>query len=357
MSRIKDPIGIYKRGNVWWFSYTQGGKQNCQSTGKQNRTEAVIYRKEFLEKLDKITDKRRVGHLFAFIVNEFLNELDLKLHNGKIRSATHNEYNYYFMKEDGILAFFQNKLINNINIQNIKDFEKYILNQGKKEGFLIKQLKIMKSIFNFAFKREYIDTNLFDRYNFMELYDNYKSRDEVYTTDEIKLLLDNSNQYLERLIIFLLNSCSRISETLSLLKKDIEIDKNNVMWIIFREENTKSKKRRKIPTNKYSRLVIESQIRDFPNSLYIFTDEKGNYYKTTPKTALRLACKRAKIKCKGFHIFRHTGATLLYNGKNYLGEDVGLKSKEAISELLGHSDLKITNIYLNDNSELLKTLL
>ena len=129
------------------------------------------------------------------------------------------------------------------------------------------------------------------------------------------------------------------------------------MWVVFRAENTKNKKERKIPLNKYARLSIESQIRDFPNSIYIFTDENGNNYKTTPKTALKNACKKANVKMKGFHIFRHTGATLLYNGKNFLGQNIGFKSKEVISELLGHSDLKITNIYLNDNKELLKSLL
>lgn len=357
MSRTKDPSEIYKRGNVWWFSYTREGKQYCQSTHKQNRTEAVIYRKEFLDNLEKTTQEQKEGHLFAFIINEFLQELDHKLANSKIRQRTYEEYNYYIMKKDGILDYFKEKIINNMSIQDIKNFERFILDMGKSDGYLIKHLKILKTVFNFAFQREYISKNLFDRYNFLELYNNYKKREEIYTVDEINKIIKNSNYTLARLIIFLLNVCSRISETLGLLKTDILIDKNNVMWIVFRAENTKSKKERRIPPNKYARLVVESQCRDFPDSLYIFTDEKGNYYKTTPKTALQTACKKAELKCKGFHIFRHTGATLLYNGKNYLGEDIGFKSKEAISELLGHSDLKITDVYINDNQELLKTLL
>ena len=357
MSRTKDPAGIYKRGNVWWFSYTREGKQYCQSTHKQNRAEAIIYRKEFLDTLEKTTQEQKEGHLFAFVVNELLQELDHKLANNKIRQRTYEEYDYYIMKKDGILDYFKDRIKNNINIQDIKNFERFVLNKGKSDGYLIKHLKKLKSIFNFAFQREYIDRNLFDRYNFLELYNNYQKKEEIYTVNEIKKIIENSNYTLARLIIFLLNVCPRISETLKLLKTDIIIDKNNIMWIIFRAENTKSKKERRIPLNKYARLAVEAQCRDFPDSLYIFTDEKGNYYKTTPKTALQTACRKAGLKCKSFHIFRHTGATLLYNGKNYLGEDIGFKSKEAISELLGHSDLKITDVYINDNQELLKTLL
>ena len=354
--RKEDTTGVYRRGRIWWMSYTSGGKQNCISTHRSDKKEAIAYRQEYLTKLEKATQEQRVGHLFAYVVNEFLNELDTKLKNNKIRLKTYKQYDDYIFKHNGILSFFKDRIINNINLQDIKLFERLLLNNGASDGYVIKHLKILKTIFNFAFKMEYIDKNIFDRYNFFEVYSNYGKREDIYNIDEIQAIIKNSNKQLSRLIIFLVNACSRISETLKLLKKDIIID-NGTMWVVFRAENTKSKKERRIPLNKYARLSVEAQCRDFPNSIYIFTDEKGNNYKTDPKTALKTACKKAGVNMKGFHIFRHTGATLLYNGKNFLGEDIGLKSKEAISELLGHSDLKITNIYLNDNKELLKSLL
>lgn len=352
----EDTEGVYKRGNVWWMSYTSAGKQYCQSTHKSDKKEAIAYRQEFLKKLNEVSSNQKIGHLFGWVVNEFLQVLDTRLRNNKIRPKTYKQYDDYIFRHNGILNFFKDKVINNITLQDIKAFENSLLNEGKSDGYIIKHLKILKTIFTYAYKMDFIEKNIFDKYNFLEVYTNYQARDEVYTTDEIQRLIKASNKELARLIIFLVNACSRITETLKLLKKDVIVD-NGIMWIIFRAENTKSKKERRIPLNKYARLVVEAQIRDFPQSLYIFTDSKGNYYKTDPKTALKTACKKAGVKMCGFHIFRHTGATLLYNGKNFLGQDIGFKSKEAISELLGHSDIHITKVYLNDNKELLKSLI
>ena len=54
------------------------------------------------------------------------------------------------------------------------------------------------------------------------------------------------------------------------------------------------------------------------------------------------AIKKANLSPFGFHIFRHTGASLLLQGLNYKGEKIKPKRIEVISELLGHSDINLT---------------
>lgn len=155
------------------------------------------------------------------------------------------------------------------------------------------------------------------------------------------------------MIIVLLETCMRIKEALNIQFTDIATDSNtNIQYLRIRKEISKSKKERFIPlTNDALEQILNNKI-EKPNSVYIFTDKKGNVYKTTPKKALTTAIRKAGLSQFGFHILRHTGATLLLQGLTYKGERIKPKRIEVISELLGHSDINLTKkIYAKFDKE------
>ena len=212
---------------------------------------------------------------------------------------------------------------------------------------------------NFAISYEYLDKNPVSNFLLRKKLKSYQPRVRFLTIEEIKTILDNSNKYLKRLLIFLLETGLRIKEALNLTYDDVCVDnKTKITYIVINKEISKSKKDRFVPLTFDAREQVSQQKIEFPNSYWIFTDEKGQGYKTYPKTALHSACRKAKINGIGFHIFRHTFASLKLQGLNYKGEPIQPLRVEMISKLLGHSSTNITEqVYAKFSKEdILKSL-
>lgn len=294
--------------------------------------------------------EEKKGYPLDFVIQKFFEEKDRTC-----RSATIRDYENLLKN---ILEFFKSStIINNLKKIDIKNYENFRLLNGVKEGLLIKELKLLKTIFNFAEENEFIDNNFFRSYNFLKIYHDYEKRERFLTPEECQRLINNANPYLQRLIIFLLETGMRINETLNLYFSDITpytIDKFGnkikVFTLRVRPEISKSKKERFIPLSIDAMEQVKKQKIDFPNSMFIFTDSKGNYYKTTPKKAFENARNKSNLKGVSFHTLRHTCATLKNKGLNYKGVFIGKKDKELIKRILGHSDLKITDGYIHNNS-------
>lgn len=180
-------------------------------------------------------------------------------------------------------------------------------------------------------------------YRFKKHLQDYRPRELFLTPAECQSLVNGCNPYLRRLVIVLLETGMRIHEALTLLFTDIATDaQTNIQYIHLRAENTKSNKDRYIPLTKLAMEQINQQKLEFPASLYVFTDSKGNYYRTTPKKALATAIQKAQLASVAFHTLRHTFASLKLQGLDVYGNHIKPLRIEVISELLGHADISIT---------------
>lgn len=155
-----------------------------------------------------------------------------------------------------------------------------------------------------------------------------------FSVEDIDKLLEVSPEHLKEQIIFYLSTGARRKHAPELKGKHCDM-KNRIF--IF---NTKSRK----PGGKtvivpMSDVIFEilQQKMPFDSEDYIFT-YKGRPIKNS-KTSLRTALRKAGIsvpKGKLFHIFRDTCATwMLQRGENI----------RTVQEILGHSDIKTTQIY------------
>jgi integrase len=350
--RNKDTKGFYKRGNIWWFHYSERGIQHRQSTATENFQDAIEFKRKFMGQLNSQEhnqNQNKRGYLLDFVIQKFFEEKD--------RTCIEKTIKLYESIFNGVLKFFKGGvIINNIVRNDIKNYEHYRLMNGLREEFLIKELKLLKNLFNFAMENEYMENNLFNNYNFNKIYRDYKPRETYINPSDFIKLLDNSNKYLKRLLIFLAETGMRIGETLSIYFSDITpytIDKNGIERKVYtlrvRGEISKSKKDRFIPLSKEAMEQVNEQYIEFPDSLFIFTDQLGRAYKTTPKKAFETAKRRANLNFSGqFHIIRHFASTNKVKGINYKGETTEKKPRELIRKILGHNDLKTTEIYLHD---------
>ena len=154
--------------------------------------------------------------------------------------------------------------------------------------------------------------------------------------------LNHENNLLRASLFYtLLFTGGRATETIELLKKDVDIDNK---FVIFRK--VKGNKERAVPLSdtafKYIKVIMDSH----PYEYVFFNNIKKR--KAVYNDARYMAkFIREKLKISNFscHILRHTFATTLVNS----GADLAI-----VQDLLGHVDERTTRIYAKMNFKRIK---
>jgi integrase/recombinase XerD len=166
----------------------------------------------------------------------------------------------------------------------------------------------------------------------------------VLTPEEVKMLIDSTGNVKHRLIIKLLYGCGlRVSEVVNLKGHDFDFGEG-LMHIRL----SKGRKDRfvKIPESMHEELSAYSMLND---SDVFFPSARGGKLSTaTVQKIVKSASERAGIKKDiSPHTLRHSFATHLLEG----GTDL-----RVIQKLLGHSDIKTTQIYTQVSTQSIKKI-
>jgi integrase/recombinase XerD len=167
---------------------------------------------------------------------------------------------------------------------------------------------------------------------------------EILTIEEIRLLIKNTSNIKHKLIIKLLYGTGlRVSEIINLKNENLNF-KESLIHIKL----AKGKKDRfvKIPES------ISEDLRKFSeleNCKYLFESNRGGKLtKDTIQKIVQNATKKAGIKKRVYpHLLRHSFATHLLEQ----GTDLRI-----IQKLLGHSDIKTTQIYTQISQASIKNI-
>lgn len=237
----------------------------------------------------------------------------------KIRNYSKKTIKSYLHSISNFLKFSKGKGLNKNTVQEYISF--YL--EKKNPSTINKDKFAIKFFFNNVLKQELI----------LPTIKKNKSLPKILTPEEIKKMIDNTPNVKHRLIIKLLYGCGlRVSEIINLKKEDLNFDEK----LIF-VKLAKGKKDRfvKIPELIIRGLKSYCQLE---TSKLLFPSNRGG--KLTPATIqaiLKNSAKKAEIKKRVYpHLLRHSFAThLLENG-------IDLR---VIQKLLGHGDIKTTQIY------------
>ena len=160
-----------------------------------------------------------------------------------------------------------------------------------------------------------------------------KTLPDILTIEEIRRMVDNTTNSKHRFILKLLYGCGlRVSEIVNLNNSDIDFEEE---LIHIRLAKGKRDRFVKLPSS----IVVElNHYIELNESKILFPSNRGG--KLTKKTILKIvknAAKKAEIKKRVYpHLLRHSFATHLLEA----GTDL-----RVIQKLLGHSDIKTTQIY------------
>jgi len=167
----------------------------------------------------------------------------------------------------------------------------------------------------------------------------------VLSREEVKMIIDITNNLKHKMIISLAYGAGlRISEVVNLKIKDVNLEE-----LTIHLKNAKGKKDRITIFPEKIKNHVKNLVADKNSENYVFESERGG--KLTERTAQKIfenALRKTNIKKDAtFHSLRHSFATHLLEN----GVDV-----RYVQELLGHSNIRTTQIYTQVTNPKLKNI-
>ncbi len=350
------------------------------------------------KQLDKNNKVNVTGKSKDEVKEKYFNKLEEFLNNDisnlDIKNMTVSEFVRYYLFEivlpsnsvkqktfSGYEAIYRihikESIISNIKLTDLKreHLQKYfnnLLNTNLKLS-TIKVIKtFLSTVLTYATEEDYVTKNYCSS---VKLPKRTESKANKYLTDEdIQCIFNNCDDKRLLLIIKIaLSTGMRINEILALTEKDICFDNfsisiNKTISKSKHFKNEKNYETKIVITNpksnssirtvyfnpsisndikKYISLEKERYLKfgtRYTSNTLIFTNRKfGLIYSTSINYSLTKLLQKCNINASGFHIFRHTSGSKLY--------EMGVNIK-TISEQLGHSNVNITsNIYVHLDEE------
>lgn len=166
----------------------------------------------------------------------------------------------------------------------------------------------------------------------------------VLTVEEVKKLIDATSNIKHKLIIKLLYGCGlRVSEIVNLNKGDFDFPEG-----LIHIKLSKGKKDRFVKIPDSIKDELESYSRLNSEKIFFPSARGGKLTTATIQKIIKNSAKKAGIKKNVHpHTLRHSFATHL------LEQGIDLR---IIQKLLGHSDIKTTQIYLSVSSQMIKNI-
>jgi len=240
---------------------------------------------------------------------------------------------------NGLIPFFGSMRMSEVNKFHVDSYIKKIQDRGLKASTINLHLNILRRMFNKAIEWSYsIKENPVSGDKLFKVPEDDK---KVVSEQEYGSILKNADEHLRPILVCLMNTGMRKGEVLSLQWDSVDL-KNRVLTI--EGDSNKGKKVKRIPINDDLHDVLKqlSEQRDGCQNVFIYLNRPIKSVESSFKNAI----KRAGIKRRiTLHDFRHTAGTrMMANGVDAY----------TVMKILGHSSLKMTELYLHTVPENLR---
>jgi len=321
--RKRAAMGVYRRENTWWITYHDQYRRRVQESSYSSiRRDA--------ERLHALRKSEVLRGIYKQPVRISLEAFAVRY----MEYAKTNKRSW--LRDEQLLkpikAFFNpESQLADIAPPDIEGYKAH--RRRKVSGATVnRELALLKHMFNLA-----IDWDLYAGSNplrkvkyFQEVNTGFR----VLKPDEETKLRQSATPAIQDIIIYALNTGSRIGEIFSLRWQDVDLDKG-----VINSFSHKTQKLRIVPINSEVRTILEFWNLGRKNE-YVFYNQKTGERFVDLDAGLRLACKKAEIEGVTWHTLRHTFASrLLERGADII----------TVKELLGHSTVTVTMRYTHSN--------
>ena len=325
---------LSKRNGIYYIFYNnERNKRTCISTKANLKSDANKFLMNFKDELER----RQSQKVIPINLKEFANQF--RLHSALIHSYhTGKDYQSVF---NMMLEKLGNIPLTNLTENVISDY----LKQRSQISLYTssKDLRYLKSALGWAVKQKYLAVNPCSQIKIIRA---PEKQPLFFSEPDFQVLLNSiDNKDIKDIVIFAVNTGLRLMEILSLEWNQVSFKDR---YVILDNVNhiTKSKKIRTVPLNINALQVLTERQRETKSNLvFTLNNEKARseFISKKFKKYVLLANLNPKLK---FHSCRHTFSSWLVQ------KGISLYQ---VSKLLGHSDLKVTQIYSHLTPDNLKS--
>ena len=338
MAKAKNSRGIYRRGNVWWITYSgPEGKQHFESAGTTLKTEAeyilTCRKKEVAEGNSPLAVSRKAKQT---TFNELAD-----------RYADFVKGQKAFITKKAMIAEmkleFGDLKLNSLTLEKVERWQARLSSEPRKNrkagedvrpslsvASINRRLACLKHMLTKAAEWDLISRDTLGRLRRVKLGKENNRRTRFLSLEECKALVDAAAPHLKPVLIFALNTGCRKGEILGLTWDRVDL-KHGFIYL----DKTKSGEPREVPINNTLRQTLQVIIRRIDSPFVFVNPETGGRYADL-KRPFAAACQKAKIQDFRFHDLRHTFASHLV---------MAGVSLTTVSRLLGHASLTMTLRY------------
>ncbi|MBR1816898.1 MAG: site-specific tyrosine recombinase XerD [Lachnospiraceae bacterium] len=269
----------------------------------------------------------------------------------RVKHSSENTISSYKRDLVKMEQYFKSKNITNLSEVNATDlttYIEYLQGLGMSTATVSRSVASIKSFFIFLFKNKIVEDDCAEGLKAPKI---EKKPPETLTISEINLLLEQPNTATNKgirdkaMLELLYATGLRVTELISLKLDDINL---TLGYIICKDDS----KERVIPIENAAKSALNNYLKNVREGIcgksdYLFTNMKGEQMTRQGFWKLiKSYAKRAGIdKDITPHMIRHSFAShLVLNGADL----------RAVQEMLGHSDISTTQVYLNSRQSKLK---
>lgn len=234
-----------------------------------------------------------------------------------------------------------------INERLIKSYLMHLSERDLEKISIVRKLSSLRGLFRFAFKEDLVKNNPTSQVKNPRT---SKKLPEIASAENISKAFEladeaDVNPLLIKVLFELLYGCSlRVSEVCNLKAADVDLQKGLIRVL------GKGSKTRIVPIGEMSKNNLTEYLNTYPVKNYADTfvrskSGKKLYEKYVYRIVNKYLSKVTDIRKKSPHILRHSSATHMLDK----GADL-----RAVKEILGHENLKTTQIYTHVSIERLK---
>lgn len=316
--------GIYRRGKIYWARAQRQGRERRISLKTANRSIAEKRLREWLGDLDAIAWGDKPRRSFTEAAEKFIRE---HLTIIKPKAATRYGTSLKHLSEH-----FGGKMLNQITSSEMSEFEQMRRADGVSNSTIRRDLACLSSMMTSAIDWEWIDANpvpAFMRRRAKRGLKEGAPRTRYLSLDEERRLLATASPHVAGAIILAIDTGLRREELFDLTWKQVDATRG----LIDTLTKTKSGLPRKVPITTRSAQIL-AQLTRYLGCPYVIVNSETEQRYWQMNKGFKAAMRRAGLENVQWHDLRRTA------GCRWLQRDG--KTKDEVSELLGHSSVLVT---------------
>jgi integrase len=333
-------MSLYRRkdSKVWWMSLAPNGRRERISTGTENKKLAVKIHAKALTDIES-------GRWFENQAKK--KALKEMIDRYEKEYSEHKDY-YQMARDKSIFKNLYSFFGNDASLEDVESiigsYEQHRRAQGAKPGTIVKELGLLRRMFNIA--RKQWKWKIANPVSDIELPRINNKRVRYLQPEEYQRLFDvletSEEKWLYAMVTVALETGLRLSNVCNLTWPEVKLFSR---IIEIDAEKTKNKDYLGIPLTDraYETLKELQKVKCISN--HVFHVKGQRIYPRKLQRAFTKACRIAKLEDFHFHDLRHTFASYL----RQRGVDL-----DTISKLLGHKDLRMTKRYSHLSVESLR---